>query len=166
MLIKITKKSGRNQLNCIREDGSFTAANLGPSLPLHDIAHFVAEKTFNIENGFYGLIEKGYSIQQLSDPTVIKGLGFESWLAEILTRGLQTLLSGACKPEQFIWQVKEEIKHMNAEYVFEINEKLVEEMFLQYTHLIEQWNNLPDGETLELNYIPIADNVAKKLTHK
>ena len=91
MLIKITKKSGRNQLTCIRDDGSYTSANLGPNLPLHDMAHFVAEQTFKIENGFYGLIEKGYSIQQLSDPTIIKGLGFESW-----TRGITVQEPSSC----------------------------------------------------------------------
>jgi hypothetical protein len=161
MLIKITKKFERNQLTCIRDDGSFTAANLGPALPFHDIAHFVAEQTFKIENGFYGLIEKGYSIQQLSDPAVIKGLGFESWLAEILTRGLQTLLSGACKADQFIWQVTSEIAQINEKYILSIDEKTIDEMLRDYKSLIEKWNTIADGETLELHF-SLQDNFIHK----
>ena len=143
-------------MGCIREDGSFTSADLGPALPFHDIAHFVAEQTFKIENGFYGLISKGYSIDELSDPVVIKKLGFESWLAEILTRGLQTLLSGACTLEQFSWQVTSEIHAMDEKHVPDLNEKIVGEMFQHYKSLIEKWDSLADGETLELHYMTLS----------
>lgn len=152
MLIKITKKSERNQLSCMRDDGSYTLADLGPSLPFHDIAHFVMEKNFKIKNGFYGSIEKGYSIEQLSDAAVIKTLGFESWLAEILARGLQTLLSGACLSDQFIWQVTTEIEQLDRTYHLELNDEIINNVFQEYKNLIEKWNAIADGETLELHF--------------
>lgn len=43
-----TKKNDQSQLTCQRADGSIDMANLGPSLPHHDLAHYVAELALRI----------------------------------------------------------------------------------------------------------------------
>jgi len=102
MEIIITKGKNRNILTCKRKNGSLTSVNLGPDLPNHDIAHYVVEKQFNLQNGFYGKIKSGMTIEGLSDKEIIKNLDSETWLSEIMARNLQSIGSGAGRIEQFI----------------------------------------------------------------
>jgi hypothetical protein len=88
---------------------------------------------------------------------VIRQFGFETWLSEIMTRGLQTLYSGACKIDQFVWQITSEAGEQNLHHVPELNEKIITEMLDQYTALIEKWKTLSDGETLELHYSVVSE---------
>ncbi len=86
MEIIIAKGKNRNMLTCKRENGTSTSVNLGPEIPNHDIAHYVVETRFNLRDGFYGKIQSGMTIQELSDKEVIKSLGAETWLSEIMAR--------------------------------------------------------------------------------
>ena len=101
MRVRISKKGKRSQLACVRSDGTHVVADLGPSLPYHDLAHFVVEREFRLKEGFFANIARGYSPAQLSDKGVILSLGREPYRAEILARGLGALATGACDPEQF-----------------------------------------------------------------
>ena len=102
MEIIITKGKNRNTLTCKRKDGTLTSVNLGPNIPNHDIAHYVVEKEFKLENGFYGKVKSGMTIEELSDKEIIRNLDSETWLSEIMARNLQSIGSGAAKTEQFI----------------------------------------------------------------
>ena len=51
MRICITRKGSRNLLHCTRVDGSVASADLGPNLPHHDLAHFVVERAFGLQDG-------------------------------------------------------------------------------------------------------------------
>jgi hypothetical protein len=153
MLIKITKKINRNILVCTRADGSYTKAEMGSQLPFHDIAHYVADKNLGIKSGFYGSVSQGYSIEQLSDKHVIKTLGAEAWLSEILARALGSLYTGSCGPEQFIPLIQIEMKGRGEEDKIPVfDEKKVIEMLEEYTTLLDKWRNLLDGGVLELQF--------------
>ena len=67
MEIIITKGKDRNTLTCKRNNNTSTSYSLGPDLPNHDIAHYVVEKKFDLQKGFYGNIKSGMSIEELSD---------------------------------------------------------------------------------------------------
>lgn len=153
MTIKITKKGNRNALICTRADGSYTRADLGAQLPFHDIAHFVTEKKLGIKKGFYGLIEEGYTIEQLSDKEVIKTQGVDSMLAEVFARALGSLYMGSCSVEQFIPLVHTEMNNRGqANAIPEYNEDTVFEMYDDYTALLEMWRSLPDGGTITMDF--------------
>ena len=51
MRIEIAKRGRRNELRCVRSDGSCEVASLGPGLPHHDLAHFVVESRWNLRAG-------------------------------------------------------------------------------------------------------------------
>lgn len=149
MKITIVKKDKRNKLVCTRDDSSTTMEDLGPSYPYHDIAHFVIESTLKIKRGFYGNILDGYSIQELSDKTVIKTLPPESTVSEILTRALQSLHSGSYTFEQCMPLVHEEIKALNLDYIVNCSNDTLENMLRTYKNYIEKWNALAEGEKIE-----------------
>ena len=151
MKIRIVKKGTRNQLVCIRDNDSTEIADLGPTLPFHDIAHYVVERHLELREGFYGNIAKGYTVAQLSDKNVIRTLPTESLIAEIITRALQSVYSGAVTIEQF-----PELVHAEFE-VWSIERKApdirtVEVMMTQYREFLQKWEMIPQGEHLELTF--------------
>ncbi|MGZ3932813.1 MAG: hypothetical protein ACXVP0_16210, partial [Bacteroidia bacterium] len=124
----------------------------GPALPFHDLAHYVVENALKLQHGFYGNIANGYSVEQLSDKNIIKTLGPESWLAEIVTRALQSLASGACTQEQFISMVEAELAIFSIGLKHGLKEGVIADMLDRFNSVKQKWNDLPDGETLELTF--------------
>jgi len=146
--IRIQKRGGRNLLRCIRADGSFTQADTGPGLPGHDLAHFAAESTLGLREGFYGLIATGYTIAELSDRNVIPQLPPGVWVAEVLARALGSLHTGACTLEQFAPLVQAEL----GDRAPALPDPLVRAIANRFAELMAAWHALPDGETLELAF--------------
>jgi len=65
--IQITKQSdGGGVLCCVRADGSLTwqkQERQAAFFALHDLTHFAVESTLGFRQGFYGLIEAGWEIE-------------------------------------------------------------------------------------------------------
>jgi hypothetical protein len=150
MDVRLVKKERRNQLTCRRADGSRTTADLGPGLPYHDLAHYVVERKFRVRGGFFGNIAAGYSIEALSDKDVIKTLGSESWVAEILARALGSLSTGACTSEQFPLLVNEELAHWSIARMESLSAEVIGETLAEFQQLVAQYDALPVGGSLEL----------------
>lgn len=151
MTIRVVKKGNRNQLVCTRNDGSTDFTDLGPNLPFHDIAHYVAESHLNLQQGFYGNIAQGHSVQQLSDKHVIRTLPQEAMTAEIITRALQSLYGGSLTMEQFPELVAQEFTQWSIRFRVP-DAKTLTAMLRHYAELIVQWETLPEGGFLELNW--------------
>ncbi|HMR43671.1 MAG TPA: hypothetical protein PKC40_07555 [Saprospiraceae bacterium] len=152
MEIQITKRAGRNILTCKRADGTFTSEALGPDFPNHDIAHFVVETHFKLEGGFYGKIKSGMSIQELSDKEVIRRLGAEAWLSEVLSRNLQVLGAGGCSISEYIELVNWEAGIMQNIRIPEISAEEVEKMKTHFDELCKRWDELKEDEKLVLEF--------------
>jgi len=150
MEILITKGKNKNTLTCKRNDGTFTTSTLGPDIPNHDIAHYVVEKEFNLENGFYGKIRSGMTIEELSNKEIIKKLDSETWLSEIMARNLQSISSGAVNPEQFIELIKWEAQNIDGIKVPNINLTDVKKIKAEFDQLCEKWNLIPENGDLKL----------------
>ncbi len=151
MRIRITKKGARNQLACVRSDGTHVVADLGPGLPYHDLAHFVVEREFQLKHGFFANIARGYSPAQLSDKGVILSLGAEPYRAEILARGLGALATGACEPEQFEDLVNVELSRLPLSNM-RIPTQVREAMTLEFKALRDKYACLQNGEGLNLEF--------------
>ena len=151
MIEIIFKKQYSNKLvTYLRDDGSSITEKLGPDIPHHDLAHFVVEQEFSLEHGFRGNINKGMTIAQLSDKTIIKDQPVESWLAEVMTRNLQALQSGAAEPNQFIKLVQWEAQSVPELSCPPMTINQVQKMKSQYRSLCEDWEELPENETIKL----------------
>jgi hypothetical protein len=150
MKILIHPKNGRSRLTCLRVDGSSTSADLGPTLPAHDLAHFVVERRLTLTSGFFVLIGRGYSIQDLSDAATIRSLGPEPYVAEILARGLGSLLTGACTPEQFPELVGTELAQMGLAMPAAVSPESTGEMLAELQDLLQRFRELAPGESLQL----------------
>lgn len=152
MIIRIVNKNNRSLLVCIRDNGTTEISNIGPALSFHDIAHYVVEKTMGIRKGFYGNINDGYSVSQLSDKTIIQTLTVESTTSEIITRALQSLAGGAFTISQVTELVRQEFQVLHIDYPLTLNEEKIASMLSEYTILINQWKNLKEGEALAIEF--------------
>ncbi|WP_027392256.1 hypothetical protein [Aquimarina latercula] len=152
MEIIIAKGKNRNMLTCKRENGTSTSVNLGPEIPNHDIAHYVVETRFNLRDGFYGKIQSGMTIQELSDKEVIKSLGAETWLSEIMARNLQSIGSGAAKTEEFIELINWEAQNINGIKVPKMNLADIEKIKEDFDQLCKEWDLIAENGELKLKF--------------
>ena len=148
MRIRITKEHNGHRLICTRRNGTFTQSALGPSLPFHDLAHFVVERELHFTQGFFGLIAEGYSIDQLSDPAVIRTLPAEALAAEVITRCLQGLINGAIAQRDFRAAVEAELPRAPKS----LTDEAITRMLSLYVDLLNQWENVTEGSALELRW--------------
>jgi hypothetical protein len=151
MKISLTKKQKRNRVVCTRDDGSYSISDLGPKLPHHDLAHFVAESTLQLRRGFFGNLASGYSFEQLGDKEVIKTLPAETLFAEVLAGALGSLATGACTLEQFPEFVAGALARFDYKPAVPTKPQ-IEKMAADFSALLSRWSELGEGETLELTF--------------
>ena len=150
MKIKLKKRRNGAQLVCERSDGSVELADVGPSLPNHDLAHFVAERCLEMKDGFYGNVEQGYSLSQLGNKDVIRTLGAESWQAEVVARAVGSLATGACTADQFAELINTELRQLRLPLLDGLNATLADAMLAEFRQLAGSYEALNVGESLEL----------------
>ena len=150
MDVSITKLHGRSRMICERSDGTRDVASLGPNLPFHDLAHFVAERRLRIRNGLFGHIARGYSTVQLSTPAVIRTLAPEALMAEVVARGVGALATGACTPEQYAPLVNEELVVLGMAPIDGLGPALASAMLDELRLLAQAYAELADGASLKL----------------
>jgi hypothetical protein len=152
MKIILTRKAGRTRMLCRRADGTFSSADVGPSLPGHDLAHFIVERTLRLPAGFFISVSKGYSLQQLSEPATIRSLGPEPYVAEVLARALGELATGACTCEQFPQRVGSELERMGLGAPEGITTESAARMLAELEMLMRRFGELRPGQSLELDF--------------
>jgi hypothetical protein len=152
MQLRFVRNERRPRLTCVRSDGSFSSAELGPGLPYHDLAHFVVERAYALQRGFFGNVASGYSLQDLSKKEVILSLDSQSFVAEVLARTLGSLATGACTPEQFPALAQEELTRMNLTPPGELTTEQARRMLEEYRGLLDRYDALPAGQALELSF--------------
>ena len=155
--IRFTKRGRRSQLRCVRADGTAESADVGANVPYHDLAHFVVERRWALDQGFYGNIARGCTLAQLSDTDFIRGLGPQSLQAEVLARGLQAVASGACTAALLAQLVNAELAHWQMPPV-EAPAAMVQAVLAEFTDLTARYNALRDGESLSLEFGPTHEH--------
>ena len=71
MRVQITKRAdGTGLLQCIRDDGSSLwqkqSERHAAHFALHDLTHFAVETTLGYKNGFFGLVEQGWEMDDIT----------------------------------------------------------------------------------------------------
>jgi hypothetical protein len=162
MKVALTRQERGCRLACMRADGTRTSADLGPRLPHHDLAHFVAERALGLRHGFYGNVARGYSLQELAQKSVIQQLCDVAWQAEIAARALGSLCAGACRLDQIEELVRAERAHSALGALERLTPELAARMQVELEELMARFARLADGETLELWFDVADDGVAAR----
>lgn len=68
MRIRFSKGAGKRDTLCaIRDDGSSSWAALPPGFVTHDFMHYAVETALGYREAFYGLLTRGYDIQDFGE---------------------------------------------------------------------------------------------------
>lgn len=138
-----------------RKDGTGESSEIETkSFLIHDFVHFVLETQAEIQNGFYGLLDQGYSYNELSvspdaDLPTKEALNVErivgplsSFLEKTDTQNIDSFLSI--------------INNMFDSYEEPVPEWLTKEILSKtithYKQLKGEWRSLSFGKTLELEF--------------
>ena len=148
MRIRFTKEHGGHRLTCTRRNGTSTHSAVVPSLPQLELAHFVVESELHLDQGLFGLINEGYSFEQLTDPSVISTLPTGWSEANVLARTLQGLSKGTVAQSDFIARVEEESSRAPKA----LTDAVITHMLQTYVTLLNSWENVEEGAALELRW--------------
>lgn len=154
--IKLSKyKSKPTVLSCTREDGSVTWTSVRPGLELHDLAHYVLEKSLGWKDAFYGLLAKGYDISAFERPRdqrpialLPKNLPQTSLIAEHIVNLLQVGFGN--NNYDFFEAVQSVLQDKGLPIPPEFNPELAQQVQLQLEELWSRWQRLPAAGSLEL----------------
>jgi hypothetical protein len=142
----------------VREDGSSTAGSIGPPNgygPVHDLAHYVVERTLGLSEGFLGLVASGWEIADFERKGVAKQLPAEAVLAEVAAGEMsrQAMMWQWSSAEDYAWAVTATVRQSRPDCAPpEITHSLFEGMRAELLALRQRWNELALGETLELSF--------------
>ena len=143
-------------LTLVRADGSSTSGSIGPARgygPVHDLAHYVVERTLGIGDGFLGLVASGWEIGDFEKKGAAKHLPVGAILAESAAGELsrQAMMWQWSSAEDYAWAVGTYMRQASPGFEMpEITGETFEGMRLELLELRQRWNELRPGETLEL----------------
>ena len=146
-------KKGKNQhkhkpdtLTCIRDDRSVTWTHIHRGFVQHDFAHYVVETTLGFQNAFFGLVAKGYDIPDFSLPTSKRP--FKMPKEAIAVEPIVALLQA----EQWESFPDPLLQSDSQELPTNVTPEQIETMRKHLQKLLQQWNNLMPGESMDLQF--------------
>lgn len=157
MQVRFIKESPEQyRLECIRDDGSTTAASLEfRSYFKHDLMHFVVERAANLHDSFFGMVKAGKDLSALSPKAIRESAANfpeEIQSTEIIVAALQ----GAAKTEVDYQEVCRKL----GEYLAMLS--LAEPVYLtpgfcaqvvaEHRSLLGRWGQLRGSECLEFSF--------------
>jgi len=156
--IQIKKEHEKSStLSCVRRDGSITFSKLQVGFEIHDIAHYVVEKQFQLKNAFFGLLSQGYQINDFMLPKEKRpnALQPKNLPSEALaTEHLVNLLSIDFMQSEREMDVSGTLEQILEEHGLSFPNKAEKEkitsMQKELKLLMFKWNQLPNNETLEM----------------
>lgn len=154
LTIQFKKKKDKVILNCIREDKTVTWEKLKPELVGHDFMHYAVETTLKLENSFFGLLAKGYTIQDFELP---KEERKEDWpleaiQTEFIVAFLQLERYHNNQYEDFNEVIRESCTLKEVVPPAPISEEQLDHIRTKAQQLANDWQGIPIGEALILNF--------------
>ena len=154
MKIQIKKDSGRNTITYKRkglEDAWIVADDF---LVMHDLSHYVIEKTMNYGNAFWGMIKSGihpeeFLIKERREKIITSD---QAWYAEHMANLILMELSQGIF-EDFNSVLQQTLKTTNPNQpLIQISAEKIDIIRKLYRELIDKWKMLENGELMLLEF--------------
>jgi len=158
MQVRFIKESPeRYCLECVRDDGSTTAASLEfRSYFKHDLMHFVVEHRARLQDSFFGMVKAGKDLAALSPKAIRESAAsfpVEIQVTEIIVAALQ----GASKTEPDY----QEACHKISDYLTlfslatppYLTPDFCQRVAAEHRSLLGRWGQLRGGESLEFSFL-------------
>lgn len=148
-----------SQLVLVREDGTHTAGAIGPAHgygPVHDLTHYVVERTLALSEGFLGLVASGWAISDFEVRGTARRLPDEAVVAEVTAGELsrQEMMGQYSTAEELAWALGAQLRKTRADFpVPEITEETLAAMREEIVALRGRWMEVPPGGVMELSLV-------------
>jgi len=134
-----------------RDDGTGEAKDLETkSFLTHDFIHYVLETEAKLSEGFYGALEKGETLADLSDPARMESQN--SLDTERVAGACTSLVQEKSSAADIIAGLQNIYKAHKQTLPAWVTVEMLERAVHRYRRLIGEWNSLPFGRTLELTF--------------
>ena len=160
MKIQFKKEAHKpSTLTCIRDDGSKTWTKLNPAIEIHDLAHYVVETELAFNNAFYGLLKKGYAIQDFELPAEQrpealqpKNLSEEALQTEHIVNLIQVHFDHKIDPHDFLTTLKTILRNNRLSFPKALDQDKLLTILQKLNQLFLEWHDLKPGEDIELSF--------------
>ena len=155
MLMQLTKNTGKPHIiKYVRDNGTETWMYSDDFFIQHDLSHFAIESVMAYRTAFNGMLNRGMDIKDFEDREKRAKITVtdEACYAENMSNLFLTeILQGEF--EDFNAVQKESFKAINTQYqsITLSNEK-IKAIRNYLRQLLDQWNEMPFGETMELTF--------------
>ena len=150
MQLRITRTTPETHtLEYIRKDGSSEKKETNTrSFLWHDFTHFVLESEAKLKGGFFGLMEQGYSFEELS-----AGIhDDDAKVVEMVVGPLSSVLEKGVDPKDYLAGMENMFNAHGEAVPSWLTPELVDRVIGRYRKIKGEWNSLAFGETLELTF--------------
>jgi len=152
MEILFTKTgSGEDVLSCKRKDGTTTWTHVTKFFILHDLCHYSIETTLSLKKAFFGMLAAGTDITEFELPKEQRPfeLTSEALFAEHLGN-LVVIDYTQGRMDNLIGIFRETYDDAGSALLNLINEEKLENIRKNFASLIQQWQSVPERESLKL----------------
>jgi len=155
--MRIQLKKGRDgpaTLACVRADGSRTWGKEHPFFPVHDLTHCAVESVLGFDEAFFGLIARGWDIDDFAKPRASRTMPFQSIVAEHVAgvfdreRALPAPLSVG-EFNETVFASLPAVQRVAFQPLTDVQVSRVREL---RSTLEERWHALPVGATLVVEF--------------
>ena len=162
MSVQISFQKGRNKpdtLSVRRLDGSVTWSQGQAGPAYHDLAHYAVETIMQTTHGFFSIIDQGYAIDDFvlprhRRPDALKGVNLpvEAMQVEYVVNRIQLEhFDGATDPD-FLSSLQQALAEKDLPFPERLTDGMVQQIRDRYRALVRQWDDLPPGETMTLDF--------------
>ena len=155
MQIRLKKgRDGPDSLACVREDGTSTWKRLQRSLAFHDLAHYAVESELAIADGFFGLVESGWTFDDLAAAEERARIPPDAvWVEFLVNLFLTEATSGEVYDEDaFHESIVQSAAKVGAAVPRRLDVEEIASIRGRILALVGRWRSLAPGETLELPF--------------
>ncbi len=155
MLIRITKNTGKPHIiRYIRDNGTETWMHSDDFFVRHDLSHYALEKQLNYKTAFNGMLNNGMDIKDFENREKRAALTVtdEAYYAENMANLFLIEIAQGLFDDFNTVQQQAFVSFNNLFPVITITEEKINSIRGHLRTLLQQWNELLSGETMELNF--------------
>ena len=137
-------------LEYIREDGTGEVKSFeSKSVLLHDFMHLAIEREANLEHGFFGLLDQGYTYDELNNKAPSDFPKDQGMEVEMVVGPFTGIVKGTIAPEQLMAGLRNWFEADGRRLPSWASAEFFERAHERYKSILGEWNSLKFGETLE-----------------
>jgi hypothetical protein len=153
MLFQLTKNTGKPHIiKYIRDNGTSTWMYSDDFFVQHDLSHYAIEKTMGYKTAFNGMLNSGMDIKDFEnrEKRMAMNVTAESFYAENLANlFLMEVVQGDFEDFNAVQQQASGTSQQKFP-VMALPAETINQVRSYLRQLLQQWNELPAGETMEL----------------